>query len=113
MKEIKAFIQPIKLSAVTKALQDISGFPGMTVSDCRGFGKEKGRGSTHRVVDDLIDYVPKVRIEVMVKDELLDQVVETITKTAHTGKPGDGKIFVYDIERSVRIKTLEEGEETI
>lgn len=113
MKEVKAFIQPIKLSAVTKALQEIPGFPGMTVSDCRGFGKEKGKDSPHRVIEDLIDYVPKIRIEVMLRDELLDRVVDTITKTAHTGKPGDGKIFVYDIERSVRIKTLEEGEEAI
>ncbi|GMR04425.1 MAG: nitrogen regulatory protein P-II [Thermodesulfobacteriota bacterium] len=113
MKEVKAFIQPVKLSAVTKALQEIPGFPGMTVSDCRGFGKEKCKDSPHRVIEDLIDYVPKVRIEVMLKDELVDRVVDAITKTAHTGKPGDGKVFVYDIERSVRIKTLEEGEAAI
>lgn len=113
MKEVKAFIQPIKLSAVTQALQDIPGFPGMTVSECRGFGKEKGKDSPHRVIEDLIDYVPKARIEVMLRDELVDSVVEAITKTAHTGKAGDGKIFVYNIERAVRIKTLEEGEEAI
>ena len=113
MKEVKAFIQPIKLSAVTKALQDIPGFTGMTVSDCRGFGREKGRDSPHRAIEDLVDYVPKVRIEVMVRDELVDSVVDAIARTAHTGKPGDGKIFVYEISRAVRIKTLEEGEEAI
>lgn len=113
MKEIKAFIQPFKLSAVTTALQDIPGFPGMTVSDCRGFGKEKGKEGPHRVVEDLIDYIPKVRVEIMVKDEMVDLVVETIAKTAHTGNPGDGKVFVYDIERAVRIKTFEHGEDAI
>lgn len=113
MKEVKAFIQPFKLSAVTMALQEIPGFPGMTVSDCRGFGKEKGKEGPHRVVEDLIDYIPKVRIEIMLKDEMVDLVVETITKTAHTGNPGDGKVFVYDIEKAVRIKTFEQGEEAL
>jgi len=91
MKEVKAFIQPIKLSAVTKALQDIPGFPGMTVSKCRGFGKEKGKDSPHRVIEDLIDYVAKARIEVMLRDELVDSVVEAITKTAHTGNPATAR----------------------
>lgn len=113
MKEVKAIIQPFKLSAVAKTLQEIPGFPGMTVSDCMGFGKEKGKDGPHRVVEDLIDYIPKVRIEIMVKDELVDKVVETITKTAHTGNPGDGKVFVYDIEKAIRIKTFEHGEEAI
>lgn len=113
MKEVKAIIQPFKLSAVTMALQDIPGFPGMTVSDCRGFGKEKGKEGPHRVIEDLIDYIPKVKIEIMLKDEMVDKVVEVITKTAHTGNPGDGKVFVYDIERVVRIRTFEEGEEAI
>ncbi|MBI5187789.1 MAG: P-II family nitrogen regulator [Nitrospirae bacterium] len=113
MKEVKAIIQPFKLSAVTRALQEIPGFPGMTVSDCMGFGKEKGKEGPHRVVEDLIDYIPKVRIEIMLKNEMVDTVVEAITKTAHTGNPGDGKVFVYDIEKAVRIKTLEHGEEAI
>lgn len=113
MKEIKAIIQPFKLSAVTKALQEVPGFPGMTVSDCRGFGKEKGKEGPHRVIEDLIDYIPKVRIEIMLKDEMADKVVETITKTAHTGNPGDGKVFVYDIEKAVKIKTFQQGEEAI
>lgn len=113
MKEVKAIIQQFKLSSVTRALQDIPGFPGMTVSDCRGFGKEKGKEGPHRVVEDLIDYIPKVRIEIMINDEMVDLVVETIAKAAHTGNPGDGKVFVYDIERAVRIKTFERGEEAI
>ncbi len=113
MKEVKAVIQQFKLSAVTMALQKIPGFPGMTVSDCRGFGKEKGKEGSHRVVEDLIDYIPKVKIEIMLNDEMVDKVVETITKTAHTGNPGDGKVFVYDIEKAVRIKTFQKGEEAI
>lgn len=113
MKEVKAIIQPFKLSAVTRALQEIPGFPGMTVSDCMGFGKEKRKEGPHGVIEDLIDYIPKVRIEIMLKDEMVDKVVETIAKTAHTGNPGDGKVFVYDIEKAVRIKTFEQGEEAI
>jgi len=113
MKEVKAIIQPFKLSAVTRTLQEIPGFPGMTVSDCRGFGKEKGKEGPHRVIEDLVDYIPKVRIEIMLKDEMVDQVVETIARIAHTGNPGDGKIFVYDLEKVVRIKTLQHGEEAI
>ncbi len=113
MKEVKAIIQPFKVSAVTRALQEIPGFPGMTVSDCRGFGKEKGKEGTHRVIEDLIDYIPKVKIEIMLNDEMVDKVVETIAKVAHTGNPGDGKIFVYDIEKTVRIKNFKYGEDAI
>ena len=113
MKEVKAIIQQFKLSSVTRALQEIPGFPGMTVSDCRGFGKEKGKEGPHRVVEDLIDYIPKVRIEIMINDGMVDLVVETIAKAAHTGNPGDGKVFVYDIEKAVRIKTFQHGEEAL
>src|SRR4030067_1480037 len=111
IKSVTASIQSFKLSAVTRALQEIPGFPGMTVSDCRGFGKEKGREGPHRVIEDLIDYIPKIRIEIMLKDEMVDTVVETIAKVAHTGTPGDGKIFVYDIEKAVRIKNFKYGGE--
>ena len=113
MKEVKAIIQPFKLSSVTEALHEIPDFPGMTVSDCRGFGKEKGKEGQHSIVEDLIDYIPKVRIEIMLNDEMVDKVVETIVRTAHTGNQGDGKIFVYSIEKAVRIKTFENGEEAI
>ena len=113
MKEVKAIIQQFKLSSVTRALQEIPGFPGMTVSDCRGFGKEKGKEGPHRVVEDLIDYIPKVRIEIMINDGMVDLVVETIAKAAHTGNPGDGKVFVYEIEKAVRIKTFQHGEEAL
>src|SRR4030065_995712 len=99
MKEVKAIIQPFKLSAITRTLQEIPGFPGMTVSDCRGFGKEKGREGPHRVIEDLIDYIPKIRIEIMLKDEMVDTVVVTIAKVSHPGNPRDGKIFVYDSQK--------------
>jgi len=113
MKEVKAIIQPFMLSKVTKALQEIPGFPGMTVSDCRGFGREKGEHAARRIVEDLIDYVPKVKIEVMLRDEMVDQVVNTILRTAHTGNRGDGKIFVYEIEMAARIKTFEVGDNAV
>lgn len=113
MKEVKAIIQPFKLSAVTMALQEIPNFPGMTVSDCKGFGKEKGKEGQHRIIEDLIDYIPKVRIEIMLNDDMVDKVVETISKAAHTGNQGDGKIFVYDIERATRIRTFEHEKEAI
>lgn len=113
MKEIKAFIQPFKLSAVTRALSEIPGFPGMTVSDCRGFGKEKGKDVPHRIEEDLIDYVPKIQIEIMVNDAMADAVVETLVKAAHTGNRGDGKVFVSDVQQAVRIRTGEKGESAV
>lgn len=113
MKEIKAIIQPFMLSKVVDALRKIPHFPGITVTKVQGFGREKGEGAPHRIVEDLIDYVPKVRIEVIVNDEMLDIVVDTIMEYAHTGNKGDGKIFVYDVRDTIRIKTKERGEAAV
>lgn len=108
MKEIKAFIQPFMLSKITKALEEIPEFPGMSVSDVRGFGRGKlEKGIT------IVEYVPKVKIEIVAKDEMVDRIVETIERYAHTGNLGDGKIFVLDVERAVRIRTGEKDEEAI
>ena len=110
MKGIKAIIQPFMLSKVSSTLQEIPNFPGMTVSNVRGFGREKGKGALHKIVEDLIDYVPKVMIEIIVHDEMLDEVVETIRANAHMGNKGDGKIFIYDVRDAIRIMTGESGE---
>ena len=113
MKEVKAIIQPFMLSKVVEALHEIPNFPGLTVTKVQGFGREKGRGATHRIVEDLIDYVPKVKIEIMLNDRMLDEVVNTIKTKAHTGNIGDGKIFIYDVRETIRIRTGETGEAAV
>lgn len=110
MIEIKAIIQPFKLSIVVEALREIPNFPGLTVTKVQGFGRARGKGATHKIVEDLIDYVPKVKIEIIVNDEMLDTVVKTIKEKAHTGNRGDGKIFIYDVREAIRIMTGETGE---
>lgn len=109
MKEIKAIIQPFMLSKVVNALKKIPHFPGITITKVQGFGREKGEGAHHRIVEDLVDYVPKVKIEIVVHDDMLDDVIDTIVDHAHTGNKGDGKIFVYHIRETIRIKTKERG----
>lgn len=114
MKEIKAIIQPFMLSKVEDALCNIPDFPGMTITKVQGFGSEKcKKGIHHRAVEDLVDYVPKVKLEIILNDEMLDEVVETILKNAHTGNKGDGKIFIYDVKDAVRIMTGERGESAV
>ena len=110
MKEIKAIIQPFMLSKVVDALKKIPHFPGVTVTKVQGFGREKGEDAHHRIVEDLIDYVPKVKIEIVVHDDMVDEVVDTIVDYAHTGNRGDGKIFIYDVREVIRIKTKERGD---
>ncbi len=108
MKIITAMVQPFMLSKVTSALEEIDDFPGMTVTDVRGFGREKAshaRGAPHRVVEDFVEYVKKARIEIVARDEMTDEIVATIVRGAHTGNPGDGKVFVWPVERAVRIQT--------
>ena len=110
MKMITTMIQPFMLSKVTGALEEIEGFPGMTVTDVRGFGREKGshaKGAPHRIIDDFVEYVKKARIEIVTRDEMADRIVDTIVRTAHTGNAGDGKVFVWSIERAIRIQTGE------
>jgi nitrogen regulatory protein P-II 1 len=79
----------------------------------QGFGREKGKGAKHKIVEDLIDYVPKVKLEIVVHDEMLDEVVDAIRKHAHTGNKGDGKIFIYNVQDAIRIKTGERGESAV
>src|SRR5450755_4795834 len=106
MKKIEAIIKPFKLDEVKDALSDI-GVQGLTVSEVKGFGRQRGHTEFYRGAEYVVDFVPKTRIEVGVRDDLVDQVVDAIVKAAKTGKVGDGKIFVTDIRRVVRIRTGE------
>ena len=112
MKKIEAIIKPFKLDDVREALSEIN-VSGMTASEVKGFGRQKGHTELYRGAEYVIDFLPKVKIEVVISDGLLDQCIEAITNTARTGKIGDGKIFVSDVERVVRIRTGEEGDEAI
>ncbi|MEX0804478.1 MAG: P-II family nitrogen regulator [Candidatus Binatia bacterium] len=113
MKEIKAYIKPLKLSEVTLALHKIEGLTGMSVIDARGFGRGRAKDSPQRIVQDLVDYLPCVRIEIICGDDLVEGIVTTIEQAAHTGLKGDGKIYVSSVEKAVRISTGERGEEAI
>ncbi len=113
MKEIKAYIQKRKLAAVTLALHKIEGLTGLSVTDVRGFGRGRAKDQPHRVVDDLIDYVTGVKLEIVCRDELVDEVICTIEQTAHTGLKGDGKIYVLNVEEAVRVSTGERGEPAV
>nr|AIA12406.1 Nitrogen regulatory protein P-II [uncultured bacterium] len=116
MKVITAIIQPFRLSKVTYALEEIKDFPGITVTDVRGFGREKSaheEGAPHRVIEDFVEYVKKVRIEIVARDEMVEQIVETIRRVAHTGNRGDGKIFVWPVEQALRIQTGDMNEAAV
>ncbi len=106
MKKIEAIIKPFKLDEVKDALNEI-GIQGMTVTEVKGFGRQRGHTELYRGAEYVVDFVPKTRIEVAVRSDLVDQVIEAIMKSAKTGKVGDGKIFVTDIERVIRIRTGE------
>lgn len=112
MKKIEAIIKPFKLDDVRESLSDL-GITGMTVSEVRGFGRQKGHTELYRGAEYMVDFLPKVKLEIIVPEEILEQCIQCIVDTAHTGKIGDGKIFVYDIERVIRIRTGEENEEAI
>ncbi len=112
MKKIECIIRPHLLDAVKNALQEI-GVVGMTVSEVRGFGRQKGHTETYRGTEYKVDFLPKVRIEVALADKLVDTAVEVISKTARTGKFGDGKIFVIPLDDVVRIRTGERGESAL
>ena len=112
MKKIEAIIKPFKLDDVREALSEIN-VAGMTASEVKGFGRQKGHTELYRGAEYVIDFLPKVKIEVVISDGLLDQCIEAITNAARTGKIGDGKIFVSDIQRVIRIRTGEEGDEAI
>ena len=106
MKLVSAVIKPFKLDDVREALSEI-GVQGITVTEVKGFGRQKGHTELYRGAEYVVDFLPKVRLDAAVSDELVEQVVEAITKAAHTGKIGDGKIFVTSVERVVRIRTGE------
>lgn len=112
MKKIEAIIKPYKLDDVKDALNDM-GIKGMTISEVKGYGRQKGHTEIYRGAEYVVDFIPKVKIELVVDEKLADKVVETIRKTANSDKIGDGKIFVLPIERVVRVRTGEEGVEAI
>ena len=108
MKLVTANIKPFKLDEVREALSAI-GVQGITVTEVKGFGRQKGHTELYRGAEYVVDFLPKVKIEAAIKSEMLDQVIEAIEKSANTGKIGDGKIFVFDLEQVVRIRTGETG----
>ncbi len=112
MKFVTAIIKPFKLDEVREALSAI-GASGITVTEVKGFGRQKGHTELYRGAEYVVDFLPKVKIEVAITANLLDQVIEAISKAAQTGKIGDGKIFVWDLEQVVRIRTGEAGEAAI
>ena len=113
MKEIKAIIQPFMLTKVVTALYKIEGLPGMTISEIKGFGRTRGKKEKEVSDEGVYEFVPKVKIEIVVLDEIAEQIVDTIQQNAHTGNTGDGKIFVVDVENVVKIRTNERGESAI
>ncbi|KXF79783.1 nitrogen regulatory protein P-II [Enterovibrio coralii] len=112
MKKIEAIIKPFKLDDVREALAEV-GITGMTVSEVKGFGRQKGHTELYRGAEYMVDFLPKVKLEIVVADDVCEQCIDTIVETAQTGKIGDGKIFVTDVERVIRIRTGEEDEEAI
>ncbi|MEY4194472.1 MAG: hypothetical protein RLZZ226_840 [Pseudomonadota bacterium] len=112
MKLITAIIKPFKLDDVREALSDM-GISGITVTEVKGFGRQKGHTELYRGAEYVVDFLPKVKLEVAVVDSMLDQAMEAIIKSANTGKIGDGKIFVTNVEQAIRIRTGETGEQAI
>ena len=106
MKKVEAIIKPFKLDEVKDALAK-DGIQGMTVSEVKGFGRQKGHTELYRGAEYVVDFLPKVKVEAAIKSEMLDQAIEAIEKSANTGKIGDGKIFVFDLEKVIRIRTGE------
>ncbi len=113
MKEIKAIIQPFMLTRVVTALHKIEGLPGITISEIKGFGKTRGGKEKELSDEGIFEFVPKNKIEIVVQDELAETVVNSIQENAHTGNPGDGKIFVTEVSDVVKIRTNERGEGAI
>ncbi len=112
MKKIEAIIKPFKLDEVKEALQE-AGLQGITVTEAKGFGRQKGHTELYRGAEYVVDFLPKVKIEVVVTDDMLDRAIEAIRKAAQTGRIGDGKIFVSNIEGAIRIRTGETGTDAI
>lgn len=112
MKFVTAILKPFKLDDVREALSDV-GVSGITVTEVKGFGRQKGHTELYRGAEYVVDFLPKVKLEVAVTDAQLDRVIEAITKQAHTGKIGDGKIFISNLEQVIRIRTGETGTDAL
>ena len=112
MKKIEAIIKPFKLDEVKEALQDV-GLQGITVIEAKGFGRQKGHTELYRGAEYVVDFLPKVKLEIVLADELVENAVEAIRKAAQTGRIGDGKIFVSTVEEAIRIRTGETGSDAI
>jgi nitrogen regulatory protein P-II 1 len=112
MKKIEAIIKPFKLDEVKDALHEV-GLKGITVTEAKGFGRQKGHTELYRGAEYVVDFLPKVKIEVVLEDGLVDRAIEAIQKAAHTGRIGDGKIFVTTVEEAIRIRTGERGTDAI
>jgi nitrogen regulatory protein P-II 1 len=112
MKKVEAIIKPFKLDEVKEALQGI-GLQGLTVSEVKGFGRQKGHTELYRGAEYVVDFLPKIKLEVVVPDELVDKVIEAITNAANTGRIGDGKIFVVPVAEAIRIRTDERGADAV
>ena len=112
MKMVAAIIKPFKLDDVREALSDI-GVTGITVIEVKGFGRQKGHTELYRGAEYVVDFLPKIKVEIAIDDDLLDSVIEAISSAAKTGKIGDGKIFVYELGQAVRIRTGESGPEAL
>jgi len=112
MKKVEAIIKPFKLDEVREALSDV-GIAGLTVTEVKGFGRQKGHTELYRGAEYVVDFLPKIKIEIVLTDDMVEQALEAIVKAAHTGKIGDGKIFVMPVEQVVRIRTGETNEAAI
>jgi len=112
MKKIEAIIRPFKIDDVREALSEI-GVRGLTLTEVKGYGRQKGHTEVYRGSEYQIDFLPKLKLEIVVADHFVENVIDTIVKTARTGQVGDGKIFVYDINDAVRIRTEESGEDAL
>jgi nitrogen regulatory protein P-II 1 len=112
MKKIEAIIKPFKLDEVKEALHGI-GIQGMTVTEVKGFGRQKGHTELYRGAEYVVDFLPKIKVEIALSDELLEKAVDVIVQAANTGRIGDGKIFVLDVEETIRIRTGERGPDAV
>ena len=112
MKKVEAVIKPFKLDDVREALSDI-GITGMTATEVKGFGRQKGHTELYRGAEYVVDFLPKVKIELVIEDSMLEQAVEAIKQAAHTGRIGDGKIFILPVEDAIRVRTGETGSDAI
>ena len=112
MKKIEAIIKPFKLDEVKEALHEV-GIQGITVTEAKGFGRQKGHTELYRGAEYVVDFLPKVKIEVVMEDSMVERAVEAIQHSAHTGRIGDGKVFISNIEEAIRIRTGEKGKDAI